>query len=80
MSRTGTLILLGVLTILTPFSGLPIALRTFLSVIFGASVAIIGLMQRAHEAKSRHTIEIPETSDTNQHIEEPAAPTGVSPI
>ena len=42
------LILLGVLTILAPFSGLPIAFRTLLTVIFGAFVLGIGLLMRTH--------------------------------
>ena len=46
MSRSSALILLGVLTILTPFSGLPITLRTLLTVIFGACVFGIGLSMR----------------------------------
>ena len=46
MSRTGILILLGIFIILTPFSGLPIALRTLLLVAFGIGVLIIGLSLR----------------------------------
>lgn len=51
MSRTSTLILLGVLIVLTPFSGLPIALRTLLTVVFGTIVLGIGLLLRAHEVQ-----------------------------
>lgn len=58
MSRTSALILLGVLIILAPFSGLPIALRTLLMVIFGTIVLGIGLLLRAHEVKrSEPTVE-----------------------
>lgn len=46
MSRTGTLILLGILVTLMPFSGLPIALRSSLLVVFGLSVLGIGLSLR----------------------------------
>lgn len=49
MSRTSALILLGVLVILIPFSGLPLALRTLLTVICGIAVLGIGLMLRTHE-------------------------------
>ena len=47
MSRPSILILLGILVILTPFSGLPISIRSLLSVIFGACVLGIGLSLRA---------------------------------
>lgn len=49
MSRTGFLILLGVLNIVLPFSGLPISLRTLLAVIGGACVFSIGLSLRTRE-------------------------------
>ncbi len=50
MSRTSTLILLGILTTLTPFSGLPVSIRTLLAVVLGAGVAATGLIMRAEEA------------------------------
>lgn len=50
MSRNSTLILIGVLTVLIPFSGLPIAIRTLLTVISGACVFGIGLALRTAEA------------------------------
>lgn len=53
MSRASTLILLGVLVILAPFSGFPIAIRNLFAVIFGASVLGIGLTLRAREARRR---------------------------
>ena len=49
MSRPSILILLGVLVILTPFSGLPINIRTLLLIIFGAYVFGIGLSLRTHQ-------------------------------
>jgi hypothetical protein len=52
MSRASTLILLGILVILAPFSGLPTSIRSLLAVILGASVLGIGLTLRAHEAKN----------------------------
>ena len=52
MSRTSTLILLGILVILAPFSGLSISLRNLLAVIFGACVLGIGLSMRARAARS----------------------------
>jgi hypothetical protein len=48
MSRSSTFILLGILTIITPFSGLPMALRSLFSLIFGACVLGIGLSMRAN--------------------------------
>lgn len=47
MSRAGILILLGILVILAPFSGLPTSIRSLLAVILGACVLGIGLMLRA---------------------------------
>jgi len=72
MSRTGALILLGVLIVLVPFSGLPIAVRTLLTVIFGASIAGIGLALRARETRNvRSSTEAPPASPP---------PNGISPI
>jgi hypothetical protein len=46
MTRPGILILLGILTMLVPFSGLPIAIRSLLLVIVGACVLGIGVSLR----------------------------------
>jgi hypothetical protein len=51
MSRTGTLIVVGVLTIIAPYSGLPLMLRDLLVVVFGALVTGIALSLRAKEAR-----------------------------
>ena len=76
MSRTSTLILLGVLTILIPFSGLPTAFRSLLAVIIGACVFGIGLSMRAHEARNARTpVDTPSSP-----VPEPTQPNGVSPI
>lgn len=72
MSRTSILILVGILVILTPFSGLPVAIRTPLIVIFGACVFGIGLTLRVREARRAH----PPTTP----LSEPTPPQGVSPI
>jgi len=48
MSRPSMLIVLGVLVILVPFSGLPMSFRHLLSIIFGACVLGIGLSLRVH--------------------------------
>ncbi|MBU6388640.1 hypothetical protein KGQ72_02085 [Patescibacteria group bacterium] len=69
MSRTSTLILLGILVILTPFSGLPTAFRSLLEVIFGACVCGIGLALRAREARA-----------AEQSVETPPPPPTISPI
>ncbi len=52
MSRTSTLIALGVLTILTPFSGLPSGYRTLLIVFFGTCVCGVGLLIRSRETRA----------------------------
>jgi len=85
MSRTSTLILLGILVILVPFSGLPIAVRSFLSVIFGACVLGIGFALRARDVRMKKAQSVAETPAAP---DAPAAsveaerqePQGVSPI
>lgn len=75
MSRTSTLILLGILVIITPFSGLPIFLRSALAVIFGACVLGIGLRDRTQEARA--------SRGAQPSVEPPAAPqppSDISPI
>ena len=52
MSRSSTLILLGVLVMLAPYSGLPIVARTFLTVVFGAVVLGIGIWLRAEAVRT----------------------------
>ena len=52
MSRTSALILLGILILLVPFSGLPISFRSLLTLVFGACVLGIGLSLRARDAES----------------------------
>jgi hypothetical protein len=49
MSRPSVLILLGILIVLTPFSGLPVGIRTPLLVVFGAYVLGIGISLRTHK-------------------------------
>ena len=73
MSRTGALIFLGVLVILTPFSGLPIAIRSMLAVIFGACVLGIGLSLRVRQQPSPR-------SSAEVSTPEPAPPQSISPI
>ncbi len=55
MSRTSALILLGVLILLVPFSGLPVSFRSLLTLIFGACVLGIGLSLRARDVQSVET-------------------------
>ncbi len=75
MSRTSTLILLGILVILAPYSGLPITFRNLLAVIFGACVLGIGLSMRAREARAAQaSVEAPSAP------EPVAPPQGISPI
>lgn len=83
MSRAGMLILLGVLTILTPFSGLPIAIRSLLATIFGAFVCGIGLSFRTQESRNvaAHAGTTDVTSSGSTSSEELSqAPHGVSSI
>ena len=90
MSRSNALILLGVLVILAPFSGLPAAIRSLLAVIFGAAVMGIGFFLRAKEVE-RVMSAIPTQAPTEpvavaaepEPTPEPVAheaPHGVSPI
>ncbi len=55
MSRTGTLILLGIVNMLSPFSGLPIAIRSLITVVIGVGVLGIGLSLRKNEVQSSET-------------------------
>jgi hypothetical protein len=73
MSRSSTLILLGLCTILAPYSGLPVALRTLFTVIFGAAMVGIGILMRSQEIARRQPPQ--ETA-----VESPPVPQGVSPI
>lgn len=66
MSRASMLILLGILTILVSFSGLPIAIRSILLVIFGACIFGIGLSLRVHHARRAQVsaeVPIPELNN-----------------
>lgn len=76
MSRAGMLILLGVLALLTPLSGLPIAVRSLLGAIVGVCVLSIGLRMRGEQAPkvaAAQTIE-PEP------VASPAPPTAMSAV
>lgn len=57
MSRASILILLGILNVFVPFSGLPVSIRALFAVIVGACVFSIGLsfrsQEEAHAAKPR---------------------------
>lgn len=52
MSRSSALIVLGLLTILVPFSGLPVSVRTVLLVIVGACAVGIGFSMRPSEQRA----------------------------
>lgn len=75
MSRSGVLILLGVLAMLTPISGLPSAFRTLLTIGIGAGVAGVGLSLRA-----RHVLETVSKSVTSPEPVPTSVPHDVSPI
>jgi hypothetical protein len=76
MSRTSILILLGILVIITPFSGLPIFLRSSLAVIFGACVLGIGIRDRSREARAARGAQ----PSVESPIEPPQPPSDISPI
>ena len=92
MSKSSALILLGVLTILTPFSGLPVAVRTLLFIVFGACVLGIGFLLRPREQRAQVAAQgasapeapAPVVEAREPLSEEPPAPAepshGVSPI
>lgn len=81
MSRTGTLILLGILIILAPFSGLPMAMRSLLAVVFGACVTAVGIAMRAHETSAQQSAEpVQPSTSTEPAASELTPPSGVSPI
>ncbi|MBI2410256.1 hypothetical protein HYV30_04465 [Candidatus Kaiserbacteria bacterium] len=63
MSRASTLILLGLLTILIPYSGLPSSIRSLGAVILGAAVASIGVALRAHDVRKKQ-----ESSDRPPNV------------
>lgn len=77
MSRSGLLILLGIVTALMPFSGLPSSWFPFLLPLLGLPVAAIGFSIRvAHvrEAKEREATPFTATAEPT------VMPHGVSPI
>ncbi len=59
MSREMTLIVLGILTIVIPYTGFPSAWRTAALVLCGAAVALIGFMMRGQA--------LGKSSATNEH-------------
>jgi hypothetical protein len=81
MSRTSALLLLGVLIMLVSFSGLPVALRTLLTVVFGILVLGIGLSLRTHEVRQAQSplAATPPEPQVSASISSDI-PTSVSPI
>jgi hypothetical protein len=61
MSREMTLIVLGILVIVTPYTGFPSPVRTAVLVICGVVIAGIGFLIRAH------TLSKPGTHKTEHH-------------
>ncbi|PIR83445.1 hypothetical protein COU19_00590 [Candidatus Kaiserbacteria bacterium CG10_big_fil_rev_8_21_14_0_10_56_12] len=75
MSRSSTLIVLGVLTMIAPLSGVPSALRTLFLVVVGASVMGIGLaMRTARDGEPRAHAPVTEPPVSAE------PPSSVSPI
>ncbi|HUX80984.1 MAG TPA: hypothetical protein VMV38_01520 [Candidatus Paceibacterota bacterium] len=55
MSRTSALILFSILIILTPLSGLPVAFRALLTIVFGVVILMISFSLRASEVHADET-------------------------
>ena len=51
MSRASILIVLGILNVFVPFSGLPVSIRSLFAVIVGVCVFSIGLSFRAQQSR-----------------------------
>ena len=67
MTRSSALILLGILFILDPFSGLPSALRTLIAVVIGAIVLGIGIaerMEKVAQAKAAQMASEPTVAES----------------
>jgi hypothetical protein len=61
MSRSSTLILLGLLVALAPFSGLPSSFRTLIAVVLGLIVLGVGVAERARNVR--------EAKAAREHVE-----------
>jgi cell division protein FtsW (lipid II flippase) len=62
MSRSSALILLGILVVVAPLSGLPESWITFLLAVFGIIIALIGIAMRAAQARrAREAAFVPAT-------------------
>lgn len=75
MSRSSALVLFGIVTVLSPLSGLPIAFRTLITIACGVAVLSIGLIMRTRDAVS--------AASTKSDVPREAPPTGapeMSPI
>lgn len=68
MSRPTVLIILGILTALTPYSGLPLSILNFVLPLLGLAVIGVGLVERAE--RKRQT---PSTLQTVSSYESPGA-------
>ena len=76
MSRSSVLIMLGALTILAPFSGLPSAIRTLIAIGLGVAVIGIGVAMRSKEQRRLLAAEPPTSPEATQGT----APPEISPI
>lgn len=68
MSREMTLIVLGLLTIVIPYTGFPSAWRTAMLVLCGALVAVVGFMMRGQ------TLSKPAAKTDHHPFQESARP------
>ena len=76
MSRASTIILIGTLIILTPFSGFPSSLRELFTLVLGACILGIGISLRARETRPA----APSVSAAEPTPETLPPPRDVSPL
>lgn len=62
MSRSLMLIVLGALTLLAPFSGLPMSILTWILPLFGLGVVAVGVSYRRQPARVSHEASLSTSS------------------
>lgn len=86
MSRASLLIVIGVLAILAPFSGLPVSARSLIAVVLGAAVIGIGIAERSREqhrlvaVQSSSALPAPHTAEPEPAAEPEAHEPPASPF
>jgi len=64
MSRSGVVILLGIIVLIVPFSGLPMSWRTFFLAITGLVIVAVGMSLRTPKALPPLESALPEQPPT----------------